>query len=252
MPLEHRLGHDPDRGLDGRAVVVGEDLEQRRPDRREGRVVVEAGRAVAPDRGELRGHQPVVGLGQGRVPVAREAAERRAGRLHDDEVLDAGLDQSCRRASRRPSRPGSPRRPARTRPRRGTPSTSIGRQPCSRTLTVARSTCGVLEEVLGERRSRTPRSSPSRCVLGERVGRVLHRVGGDDVARCRRRCGRPRSRPRARSRPSGRAAGAASGRARPGRGGSPPCRSGSAASSIIALPPSCSRSVWHAGRARCR
>ena len=61
-----------------------------------------------------------------------------------------------------------------------TPSTSIGRQPCSRMLTVARSTCGVVEEVLGERRP-IVLDRAVEVLLGERVGRVLHRVGGDDV-----------------------------------------------------------------------
>ena len=92
VPFEHRLGHDPDRRLDAGAVVVGEDLEQGVADGPPGRVEVEVGRAIAPDRRDLRGHEPVLGLGEGRVAVAREAAECRPGGLHDDEVLDAGLD----------------------------------------------------------------------------------------------------------------------------------------------------------------
>ena len=74
VPLEDRPGHDPDRRLDGRAVVVGKDLEQGGADRGERRIEVEIGRPVAPDRRDLRGHQPVVGLLQRRVPIAREAA----------------------------------------------------------------------------------------------------------------------------------------------------------------------------------
>ena len=56
------------------------------------RVPVGRLRRVAPGRGDLRRHDPVADLGQRRVLVAREAAERRSGGLHDDEVLDAAID----------------------------------------------------------------------------------------------------------------------------------------------------------------
>ena len=67
VTLEDGAGHDPDRGLDGRAVVVGEDLQEGRPDVPEHGVEVELRRAVAPDGRDLGRHQPVVGLGQRRV-----------------------------------------------------------------------------------------------------------------------------------------------------------------------------------------
>ena len=92
VALQHRVGHDPDRVLDRLAVVLREDLEQRGRDRRVAGVPV-AGRAgVAPGRRDLRGHDPVVRLGEGRVAVAGEAHEGRLRRLHDDEILQARLD----------------------------------------------------------------------------------------------------------------------------------------------------------------
>ena len=61
----------------------------------------------------------------------------------------------------------------------GVPATSMACQWWPLMLTVATSTWGSLEEMLGER----PAVVLERTVevgLGERVGRVLHRVGGDD------------------------------------------------------------------------
>jgi hypothetical protein len=47
---------------------------------------------VAPGRPNLRRHEPVVDLRQGRVAIAIESRECRLRGLHDGQVADAGLD----------------------------------------------------------------------------------------------------------------------------------------------------------------
>src|SRR4051794_5751465 len=179
VTVEDGLGHDPDRRLDRRAVVVRKDLEEGRPNVEEDGVEIEVGGAVAPDGGHLRRHQAVVGLGQRRVPIAREASERRARRLHDDEVLDAGLDRRGRRG-------GSDRRDAGPfaapdeRIRRG-PAANVDGGPLV-ALDVDRRHIDLRgrEEVLGKCAT-VLLERPVEVLLRERVGRVLHGVGRDDV-----------------------------------------------------------------------
>ena len=179
VALEDGPGHDPDRGLDGRAVVVGEDLEERRSDSRERFVEVEIGRAVAPDGGELRGHEAVVRIAQRRVAVAREAGKTGARRLQDDEVLHAGLDGRLAADRGHGRDPGAlaPTDERVIRRRSG----DIDRPPVvapdidRRPVHLAE-----LQEVLGERPA-IVLQGPVEVILGERVGRVLHRVGRDDA-----------------------------------------------------------------------
>ena len=161
--------------------------------------------------------------------------------------MPASTTSPSRRAATVATRVPSP--PRTNASRAGCPATSIGRQACSRMLTVARSTCGASRKWRPSAR-RSPRSS-RQVVRGEGVGRVLHRVGGDDQSSCRRRCGRPSKSPsRAMATVRSRSAVRASGRARPGRCGWRPCRSGSAPSSIT--PVLRLRSASHGGRWRCR
>ena len=95
VAFEDRPGHDPDRRLDGRAVVLGEDLEQR-----VARTAVErARRSRAPASRSARSRVIFVAISRssasGRVVYRSRGkpAERRARRLHHDQVLDAGLDR---------------------------------------------------------------------------------------------------------------------------------------------------------------
>ena len=207
---EGGVGHDPDRGLDARAVVVGPRSRgasrgsprtthrRRRPASRSVQIAVSF---VAAIRSSVSAS--VVYSSRG-----KPSKDDRVVFMHD-QVLDARPRPRRRRRSPRPSRRGSPPRPGRTRPGAGGPATATDRQACSRTLTVARSTCGNARKC-SARASAYASIEPSRCSLGERVGRVLHRVRGHDARCCRRPCARPRSRPRARSRRSGRGRGAAS------------------------------------------
>ena len=176
MALDDRPADDPDRVLDRRALVLGEDVEQRPPDALERRVEVRSGAAVPPGRGELRRHDPIVGVGQRRVLVAREPGERRLRRSSSASGRRSRRRRRPRRAwrSRRPSASTTGR--GRTRPG----ASPIGRHACSSIETVARSTCGDRDEVA--RRAPLPNASigPVRCSPGERVDRVLHRVGRDD------------------------------------------------------------------------
>ncbi len=144
---------------------------------------------------------------------------------------------TSRRGSRRPSRPASPRRRGRTRRARARRRRRSAASACSRMLTVARSTCGASRKCSASA-ARVGLDRAVEMVLGERVGRVLHRVGGDDervvaVGVGGREVALERDR-------DGQVAESMAGRARarPGRGGSPPCRSGSAPSSITVGPPS--------------
>ena len=73
VALEDRPADDPDRGLDRRAVVVGEHLEERRAHALEEGVVVDVRRGVPPASAHLGRHEPVGRLGQRRVLVAGEA-----------------------------------------------------------------------------------------------------------------------------------------------------------------------------------
>ena len=72
---EDCLADRPDRGLDRRAVVLGEDVEEGGADPVERGVEVNLGRSVAPGCADLAGHQPIIGLGQGRELVPGEAGE---------------------------------------------------------------------------------------------------------------------------------------------------------------------------------
>ena len=118
-----------------------------------------SGRSVH-DRGDLRRHEPVVGLRQGREAVAREAGERGSGRLHHDQVrrCPASTVGTVARRDRHATRSASPtvageRVAARSpigRPgvlARSRPSTSLD-------LRLARGSAG-------RARARTPRSTPS-------------------------------------------------------------------------------------------
>ena len=147
-------------------------------DRGERRVEVDIGRTVAPDRGDLRRHQPVVGLRQRRVPIAREALERGARRLHG------------RRGPRRPTPSSSPRGPR----RRGDPDAlatayeRVGRRASGdldrapfvpRTLTVARSTWSNSRKCSASARAYVVDRAP-QVVLGKGECGVLHRVRRHD------------------------------------------------------------------------
>src|SRR3954469_6268603 len=94
--LQHRLPHVVQGELDRWAVVVGERREDRvahlRP-RGLGRLAV-----VLPARGDDRGEDAVVGLGQRRVLLAVEAGPARAGRAQDQQILDAALVADVRAA----------------------------------------------------------------------------------------------------------------------------------------------------------
>ncbi len=160
--------------------MVGQHVEQRAPDAVEQGVPVEVRGAVAPGRADPGGHDPVVDLGQRRVPVAGEAREAGPGRLHHGQVLDPGLDDGRSAPhGRRGRRPGEV--PARRNASRdGPPSVGIGVQRCSRSETVARSTWGTSRKCPA--RTSAERLGRAVEVLGrERVDRVLHRVGRDDV-----------------------------------------------------------------------
>jgi hypothetical protein len=85
--LEHGLAHLEDRLLQGQGVHGGERREQHLPDAGVAAVVVDVRVGVAPGGGEARGQDPVVGLRERRVAVAREAVELRAGRLEHHAVL---------------------------------------------------------------------------------------------------------------------------------------------------------------------
>ena len=170
LGVHHRRGHDPDRCLDRRAEVLGERLQQGGPGTLPGGIEVERvaagdGRAVAPRGSDLRRHQPVVDLGQRRVPIAIEARERRLGRLHHRQVVDAGLDLGGAVAvDRHAGEPGQLAGSRRTRPGASPPSSRrSARQACSTMSRIARST---------DRRS--PRSAaPARApkASGEPVSR---------------------------------------------------------------------------------
>ena len=160
--------------------MLGEDLEQRSADAVEQRVVVEgrtAGR-IGPRRADLRGHEPVRGLRQGGETVARKSDERGFRGLEHSQVLQAGANP------RLPSPGfglGEPRERGVTHERIASGAGRHGdRLPC----VLAGGDGGEVhllesEEMLGERSGKAL-DRPVEVILGERVGRVLHRVRRDD------------------------------------------------------------------------
>ncbi len=158
--------------------MLGEDLEERRLDSGVELVRREVRRSIAPDRGHLGRHDPVVSVAQGRVLVAREPAERRARGLHDDEILDAGLDRRPAEGSHHGRDP---------RPAAGADK-GIGRRPVGRrdrqpAVLADRDARPVdlleFEEVVGQGAT-VCFERPGEVLFGVRVRGVLHRVGRHD------------------------------------------------------------------------
>ena len=178
-------------------------------------------RAVLPDRRQLGRRHPVVGVGQGRVAVAREPLEGGPGGLEDDEILDAGLDHdpaACDRDGRDPgplaaADEGVACRVTVDRDRPPAVFADVDRRP--RHLWEG-------QEVLGQRLAvglRSPRrDAPSRTRRPCSSSCPWPRP-----ASCRRPCARPRSPPPGRWRRSGPAPDGVSSSDPPASGGRRPC-----------------------------
>ena len=141
--VQRGLAHRVQGLLDGQAVVAGEGLQQGPADPGVGRVPVDGGpRGVGPAGPDLGGEDPVGRLGEGRVAVAEEAREARAGGLEDQQAVQPRLDPEpvAARGVTVAVRVSPP--PPTKAWGWSTPPTAIRRQGCSASPTVAERTWG--------------------------------------------------------------------------------------------------------------